>query len=252
MARIPVGVQLYSVRDDYARDWTGTLEQIKKMGYAGVEFAGDYGGKTATEVRRMLDELELKACGAHIGVEEIMSETLRKTAEFHQALGNKYLIVPGLPEKYRNSVKAWLETADLFNLIAEHLVPYGLQVGYHNHDEEFHQLEGQIPFDLFFGHTNKNVIMQLDIHHVLYGSGDPVACLKRYPGRAVTMHMSDYLPDDQIVYLGDGQAPWEEIFDLVDSQGRTDWYIVEQEGYRVPPMQSIAICLDGMRRMGKA
>jgi sugar phosphate isomerase/epimerase len=94
--------------------------------------------------------------------------------------------------------------------------------------------------------------MQLDIHHVIYGGGDPMACLRRYPGRAVTLHMSDYLPGDQVVLLGDGQAPWKEIFELVDSQGHTAWYIVEQERYPVSPLASIAACLDGMRRMGKA
>jgi sugar phosphate isomerase/epimerase len=251
MAKIPIGVQLYSVRDDCARDLPGTLAKINQMGYAGVEFAG-YHGYSATDLRHMLDDLGLKTSGAHIGLDQLMGDALPKTAEFHLVLGNKYLIVPGLPESHRNSAKAWLATAELFNSFAERLRPYGLEVGYHNHDEEFHPLDGQVPFDLFFSNTIPEVIMQLDIHHVIYGGGDPVACLNRYPGRAVTLHMSDYLPDDQIVYLGDGQAPWKDIFDVVDSQGRTAWYIVEQEGYLVPPIESITICLDGMRKMGKA
>jgi len=250
MAKIPVGVQLYSVRDDCARDLPGTLAQISKMGYAGVEFAGYY-GYSAADLRRMLDNLGLKPSGSHIGVEQLLGDTLPKTAEFHLTLGNKYLIVPGLPESYRNTANAWLKTAELFNSFAERLKPYGLQIGYHNHDEEFHPLEGQLPFDLFFGHTNPEVIMQMDIHHTIFGGGDPLACLKRYPGRAVTLHMSDYLPGDKIVMLGDGMAPWKEIFDLVDAQSRTAWYIVEQERYFVSPLESIAACLDGMRKMGK-
>ncbi len=251
MAQIPVGVQLYSVRDDCARDLSGTLAQISKMGYAGVEFAGYY-GYSAVELRRMLDDLGLKPSGSHIGIEQLVGDALPRTAEFHLALGNQYLIVPGLPEPYRNTPKAWLATAELFNTIAGRLQPYGLHVGYHNHDEEFHQLDGQVPFDLFFGHTNPNVIMQMDIHHVIYGGGDPLACLKRYPGRAVTLHMSDYLAGDQVVMLGNGQAPWKEIFELVDAQGQTAWYIVEQERYIGSPFDSIAACLDGMRKMGKA
>jgi sugar phosphate isomerase/epimerase len=250
MTKIPVGVQLYSVRDDCARDLPGTLAQISKMGYAGVEFAGYY-GHSAVDLRRMLDNLGLKPSGSHIGIEQLLGDALPKTAEFHLTLGNKYLIVPGLPEEYRSSAKAWLATANLFNSFAERLKPYGLQVGYHNHEAEFHKLEGQIPFDLFFGNTNPDVIMQMDIHHVIYGGGDPLACLTRYPGRAVTMHMSDYLPGDQVALLGDGQAPWKKIFDLVDAQGQTAWYIVEQENYRGSPLASIAACLDGMRRMGK-
>jgi sugar phosphate isomerase/epimerase len=251
MAKIPVGVQLYSVRDDCARDLPGTLAQISKMGYAGVEFAGYY-GYSAAELRSMLDNLGLKTSGSHIGVEQLVGDALPKTAEFHLSLGNKHLIVPGLPEHYRDSAKAWLGTAELFNSFAERLKPYGLLVGYHNHDEEFHKIDGQIPFDLFFSNTNPEVIMQMDIHHVIYGGGDPVACLKRYPGRAVTLHMSDYLAGDQTVMLGEGEAPWKEIFDLIDAQGHTAWYIVEQERYFTTPMDSIAVCLDGMRKMGKA
>jgi sugar phosphate isomerase/epimerase len=251
MAQIPVGVQLYSVRDDCARDLPGTLAQISKMGYAGVEFAGYY-GYSAAELRRMLDDLGLKPSGSHIGIEQLVGDALPTTAEFHLALGNQYLIVPGLPEPYRNTPKAWLATAELFNAIAGRLQPYGLRVGYHNHDEEFHQLDGQVPFDLFFGHTNPDVIMQMDIHHVIHGGGDPLACLKRYPGRAVTLHMSDYLAGDKVVMLGNGQAPWKEIFDLVDAQGQTAWYIVEQERYIGSSFDSIAACLDGMRKMGKA
>jgi sugar phosphate isomerase/epimerase len=250
MAKIPVGVQLYSVRYDCARDLPGTLAAISKMGYAGVEFAGYY-GYSAVELRRMLDDLGLKPSGSHISIEQLLGDALPKTAEFHLTLGNQYLIVPGLPEQYHNTPKAWLATAELFNDFAARLQPYGLRVGYHNHEGEFHKLDGQVPFDLFFGHTNSNVIMQMDVHHVIYGGGDPVACLKRYPGRAVTLHMSDYLPGDQVVLLGDGQAPWKEIFDLVDAQGQTAWYIVEQESYQGKPLDSIAGCLDGMRRMGK-
>ena len=251
MAKIPVGVQLYSVRKDCAHDLPGTLAKISKMGYAGVEFAGtqDY---SASTLRHILDDVGLKCSGAHIGVDELLGDTLSKTAEFHLTLGNKYLVVPGLPEEYRDTAKGWLSSAELFNSFAERLKPYGLQVGYHNHDEEFHKVEGQIPFDLFFSNTIPDVIMQLDIHHIMHGGGDPLTCLKRYPGRAVTMHMSDYLPGDQVVLLGDGTAPWKDIFDLVDSQGRTAWYIVEQERYPVSPLDSIAACLDGMRRMGKA
>jgi sugar phosphate isomerase/epimerase len=251
MAKIPVGVQLYSVRDDCARDLPGTLAAISKMGYAGVEFAGYY-GYSAVELRRMLDDLGLKPSGSHIGFEQLLGDALPKTAEFHLTLGNKHLIVPGLPEAYRDTPKAWLATAELFNSLAARLQPYGLRVGYHNHDEEFHKLEGQIPFDVFFGHTNPDVIMQMDVHHVIHGGGDPVACLKRYPGRAVTLHMSDYKTGDQPVLLGDGQAPWKEIFDQVDAQGQTAWYIVEQESYFGSPLDSIAACLDGMRKMGKA
>ncbi len=120
MAPIPVGLQLYSVRNDCAADLPGTLAAVAKMGYAGVEFAGTY-DRSAKELRTMLDDLGLKCCGTHIRIDTLLGDALPATVEFNQILGNKYLIVPGLAEEYRNSRAAWLRTAGIFNEIAERL-----------------------------------------------------------------------------------------------------------------------------------
>ena len=98
MSQIPIGLQLYSVREDCQKDLPGVLKEVARMGYAGVEFAGYY-GYSATDLRKMLDDLGLKCCGTHTGLPTLLGEELPKTIEFNQTLGNKFLIVPGLPKE---------------------------------------------------------------------------------------------------------------------------------------------------------
>ena len=181
MPSIPIGLQLYSVREDCERDLPGTLAAVAEMGYAGVEFAGYY-GRGARELRGMLDDLGLRCCGTHIGLNTLLGDEQAKTVAFNQELGNPYLIVPGLPEERRNSRAAWLGTAHIFNEIAEQLKPHGMRTGYHNHWVEFQPLDGELPWDTFFGNTAPGVIMQLDTGNALHGGADPVPYLSRYPG----------------------------------------------------------------------
>lgn len=249
---IPVGLQLYSVREDCARDLPGTLAAVAKMGYAGVEFAG-YHGRTAQELRRMLDDLGLKCCGTHIPLDTLLGDALPQTAEFNLTLGNPYLVVPWLPEERRSSPDAWRATADLFNEIAQRLRPYGLRVGYHNHDIEFKPFpDGTLPFDIFFTRAAPEVIMQLDIGNAMHGGADPLVFLRRYADRAATVHLKEYSASNPVVALGEGDVPWEEVWAVCEVPGRTEWYIVEQESYPVPPLEVVARCLEALRRMGRA
>jgi sugar phosphate isomerase/epimerase len=107
MARIPVAVQLYSVREDAKKDLAGVLAAIAKLGYEGVEFAGFY-GHDAKSVKAMLDANGLKAAGAHVGITTLMGDELQRSIEFHATIGNSFLIVPGLDESYTNSRAGWL------------------------------------------------------------------------------------------------------------------------------------------------
>ncbi len=116
--------------------------------------------------------------------------------------------------------------------MAERLQPYGMRTGYHNHWVEFQPMDGELPWDTFFGNTRHDVIMQLDIGNALHGGGDPIPYIARYPGRAITVHLKEHSATDPTALIGEGDVPWQRVFDLCEREGKTEWYIVEQESYK--------------------
>lgn len=250
MARIPIALQLYSVRDDCARDFPGTLKAVAKMGYEGVEFAGYY-DHSATELRKMLDDLGLKCSGTHIGLDTLLGDSLQSTIDFNKTIGNKFLIVPGLPPERTNSKVAWQGTARIFNEISAKVRPQGLYVGYHNHTTEFAPLEGEMPWDTFFGGTSNDVVMQFDVGNALCGGAAAAPFLRKYPHRALTVHVKEYAPGNDKALIGEGNVDWNEIFGICETIGNTEWYVVEQESYAHAPLECVEKCLQNLKRMGK-
>lgn len=250
MARIPVAVQLYSVRDDAKNDLAGVLKAIAKMGYDGVEFAGFY-GHDAKSVKAMLDEYGLKAAGAHVGLNTLLGDELQRSIEYHATIGNAFLIVPGLDHTYTTSRAGWLQAAKLLNEAAKNLAPHGMYTGYHNHWIEFTPLNGELPWDTLFGNTDASVIMQFDTGNALLGGADAGPFLQRYPGRALSVHLKEHSHTNSTALIGEGDVPWQYVLELCESVGATQWYVVEQESYAYPPMECIDRCLQNLRAMGR-
>jgi len=247
---IPIGLQLYSVRKECAQDLAGTVAKVAKLGYKGVEFAGYY-DRDAKTLRQMLDDAGLKCCGTHIKIDTLLGDQLPQTIEFNQTLGNRFLIVPGLSASYTKSRQAWQKTANLFNELADKVKPHGMRVGYHNHTIEFKELDGELPWDTFFGHTRKEVVMQFDTGNAMHGGGDATVYLKRYPGRAATVHLKPFSKAKSNALMGDDELPWKEIFKLCETTGGTEWYIVEYESDAYPPLVSVEKTLQVLRQWGK-
>ena len=251
--RIPVALQLYSVRKDCQKDLPGVLEAVAKMGYEGVEFAGYY-GHDADQLKKLLDANGLKCPSTHTRIGAIEGDNLKGTVEFHKTIGAKFITVPGGIARVRKGGKptkrAWLDAAKQFNEIAEKLKPEGLYTGYHNHSHEFKPIDGETPWDILFGNTSKDVCQQLDTGNCMGGGGDPLALIKKYPGRSRTIHLKEHGgPGD----FGKGDTKWKEVFRLCETVGGTEWYIVEQESYvNRTPLECVRQCMDFMRQMGKA
>jgi len=245
----PLAVQLYSVRENCARDLAGTLQAIAAMGYDGVEFAG-FHGHEATDVRQMLDDTGLKVAGAHIRLEQLEGEALAATVAFHQIIGNEFLIVPGLAPTYTATLDGWRLAAVALNDVAQALAPHNMRTGYHNHSHEFARLEGRVPLDLLLDQTSDEVVAQFDTGNGLAGGADMTGYVEKYPGRAVTVHLKEHARDGREVLIGQGDVDWAGFFDACERIGSTRWFIVEQETYPVPPMQAIEGCLKNLRAMG--
>src|SRR5688500_241772 len=162
MARIPVALQVYSVRKEAAEDLPGTLKAIKEAGYEGVEFAGYY-ERTAQELKRLLDDTGLLCAGTHTGLKTVLDDELPRTIEFNRTIGNRNLIVPGLPNERRGGAAVWSDNAKLFNELAEKVAESGMRVGYHNHGHEFQPAPGEeVQWRVFGRETRPDVILQLD------------------------------------------------------------------------------------------
>jgi len=250
MARIPIALQLYSVREDCARDLAGTVKAVAEMGYEGVEFAGYYDW-SAADLRKLLDDCGLVCVGTHIGLDALLGEAFDATVEFHKTLGCHRLIVPGLAPERCDSKDHWLETAQLFNELADKLRPLGLQVGYHNHTHEFQLFDGETGWDLFFGNTSADVIMQFDTGNAMHGGANPIPYLERYPGRAKSVHLKEFSATNDKALIGEGDIPWSDVFRLCETTAGTEVYVVEQESYAYPPLECVKRCLDNLRAMGK-
>ena len=244
--KIPIAVQLYSVRNLLPVDFVGTIEGIGKMGYQGVEFAGYYGWDTRPkELRKLLDDNGLKCCGTHTHLPTLEGDQLKKTAELHTILGNKFLICPYLTAK---DAAAWLDMAKKFNDISARAKELGMQVGYHSHQGDFKKFDGKTSWEIFFDNTVPEVIHQLDVGNTLDGGGDPLAMLKKYPGRTKSTHLKERGGPPQAA-LGEGTVDWKTMLETYETIGGTEWYIVEYE--KDNPMENIRRSLHYLHSMGR-
>jgi sugar phosphate isomerase/epimerase len=248
--KIPFGLQLYSVRNECAKDLPGTLSAVAKMGYKAVEFAG-YHGRDAKTLRKMLDDLGIKCCGTHLNIDALLGDTLAKTVEFNQTLGNPFLIVASLSSKYTKTKAGWEEAADRFSEAADKVKPQGMRVGYHNHNIEFKKIEGELPWDIFFKRAKKEVVIQFDMGNGMAEGGDPVVFLPKFPGRTASVHVKPYSKAKPNALIGDDEQPWKEIFRLCETVAGVEWYIIEYESDAYTPLVSVQKTLEVMKRWGK-
>jgi sugar phosphate isomerase/epimerase len=245
---LPVGLQLYSVRKECEKDFSGTLKKVADMGYQGVEFAGFY-DIPAKKMRSLLDELGLQCCGSHTQLTALEGDEFEKTVQYNKIIGNKYLIIPSLPEEKRQTIEDWKKMAELFNGLAKKLEPHGMVVGYHNHDFEFKPIEGHEPWDILFSNTDKSVVMQIDTGNCMKGGGDPLAILKKFPGRATTVHFKAYSESNPKALIGEDEVPWKEVLKVCRTSAGTEWIIIEEEKDVVPPLKGVEICLKNLKKI---
>ncbi len=253
-SKVSIALQLYSLRNECKTDLPGTLAAIGKMGFQGVEWFGwgGYFDRTPKELRKMLDDNNLKTCSDHIHVFALQGDQFERTVELHQTLGNKLVTLSDLTgiRGNRRTAQYWIDAAKQMNELAEKLKPYGMRLGLHNHTAEFVRVEdGRVPWEIIFDTTSKEIAQQLHIGGVLAGGLDPADYLKRYAGRTLTMHMVDWAAGKKGLLLGEGEVKWSQIFELAETVGGIEWYIVEQETYPFPPLESVEKSLTNLRKL---
>jgi sugar phosphate isomerase/epimerase len=249
---VPVGLEMYSVRDELAKDPEGTVRAVAAMGYAGVEFYAPYFDWTEAQtahIRKVLDELGIRCFSTHNDGKYLSSENLQKTRDRNLTLGSKYVVQAYSEPK--GGLDHWKQVADGLNQAAEQLESSGLKVGYHNHDAEFRVVEGVRPMELLAKSTKPSVMLQLDVGTCLEVGADPVAWIKANPGRIRSLHLKDWSKDPATgfkVLFGEGSADWTNIFQAAEATGGVEYYLIEQEGSQYSQLETARRCLEGFKK----
>ena len=248
---IPVGLELYSVRDELKKDPEGTVRAVAKMGYQDVEFYAPYFEWTepqAKQMRKVLDELGIHCYSTHNDEDFFSDKNIDRARGLNQILGAKYMVQAWSDPK--PDLDGWKALADKLNASADKLASSGLKVGYHNHDAEWKPVNGKRPIEVLASNTKSSVMLQLDVGTCLEAGADPVAWIQANPGRIRSIHCKDWSPDPAIAFktlFGEGKADWKGIFRAAESVGGVEFYLIEQEGSRFPELETARRCLEAFR-----
>jgi sugar phosphate isomerase/epimerase len=228
---VPIGLELYSVRGELAKDLLGTVSAVGKIGYEVVEFYApylDWTVETAKNVRSVLDDSGLKCHSTHNNDPSFTPDGLQKATELNQIIGSTYIIRASAPRA--NGLDGWKAIADQLNRVSEQLKPLAMGTGYHNHQIEWLPVEGKRPMDVLAAGTSKDVVLQFDVGTCLEERVDPVAWIDANPGRIKSIHCKDWAPGvGYNAVFGEGTAPWQKIFDAAERAGGVEYYLIEQE-----------------------
>ncbi len=250
---LPVGLELFSVRDELAKDLKGTVTAVAKMGYDAVEFYSPYYQWTpdqAKEYRKLLDGLGIRCYSTHNDARALTAEGLPKAIELNQIIGSKYIVMASAGDP--KTIDGWKRVAATLSDASEKLAPLGMKTGYHNHQTEFRELEGQMPIQVIAANTPRNVMLQFDVGTCVEVGYDPVKWINANPGRINCIHCKDYGAGAGRAYqvlFGEGDAPWNKIFAAAESAGGVEWYLIEQEGSRYPAIETAERCLANYRKL---
>jgi sugar phosphate isomerase/epimerase len=259
-ASYPIGIELYAVRGELAKDLPNTLRTVARIGYEAVEFYSPYLGWTvpyAREVRTRLDDLGLRCFSTHNTFAALTpGETMTKAIALNQALGARHIILASPPAA--TSLDDWKRVSGQLTTAVGQLAPHGLLAGFHNHRVEWTSVAGgPRVMDVIAANTPREFILQLDVGTCLEAGADPVAWIKANPGRIKSVHLKDWAPGTEAqekgyrVLFGEGVAPWKQIFGAVESVGGVEFYLMEQEGSRYSEFETARRCLDTWRDMRK-
>ena len=189
--KFPIALQLYSVRDDMAADFYGTLKKVKEMGYDGVEFAGLY-GKTAKEVKDTCNEVGLTPISAHVPFVDMMND--ENLLSVYAEIGCKYVVIPYLTEEYRPGNEKFAEVIEGAKRLGQKANELGMKLCYHNHDFEFVKLDGEYALDILYKEVPADILQpELDTCWVNVGGENPVDYINKYADRVDVLHLKDFV-----------------------------------------------------------
>ena len=256
---IPIGLELYSLRDVINHDtFPQYIKAVAEMGYECVEFAG-YHGYSGKEIKKMLDNVGLKASSTHIGMGQIQGDELKKNAEFAAEVGFKFLIVPGgLEGRIRESHESNHKCAEEMSICAEEAGKLGMFVGFHGHTGDYLNIKGteDSAWITFFNNCDSRVIAQVDVGwcNNAHRNGAKLTVaetLSALPGRGRVLHIkSNGDVNGCVVGDADDTVDWNKVFEVAHDKAGTEFFIVEQEQWKKNSCDSARECLENLKKLG--
>jgi sugar phosphate isomerase/epimerase len=263
---IPLGIQLWTVKEEAAKDLEGTMKKLYAIGFREIEFAGFY-GKTAAEIGALMKGIGFRLVSMHAGADDIAAKGDSIIADA-KTLGLKYVICSS---PMSNAAKAKLEwakkmdaldegdwklNAELFNRFGKSVKAAGMQFGYHNHYTEFKKFGGKTGFDILFGSTDPELVkIELDVCWAVVGGDDPVAILNKYKSRVVALHVKDIAkitPDPHLtetIAVGQGSIDWKKVIGTAKANGTKAFFYEQEEPFKKPIMESAKESADYLTKL---
>ncbi|MBO0587346.1 sugar phosphate isomerase/epimerase [Sporosarcina sp. E16_8] len=247
MQSIPIALQMFSLRNESEKDFIGTLKKVADMGYDGIEFAG-YGGLAAEELKKVLDNLGLKAASSHVSLTTLETE-LEEIINYQHIIGSKNIVCPYLPPERREK-EDYYNLIPFLNKVGERCFDEGITFSYHNHDFELIELDnGKRPLELLMEETNpKWVQTELDIYWLTKAGENPVEWIERYQNRTPLIHLKDMTTDGEQFFaeLGTGGVDIDGVLKQA-SNSNVEWWVIEQDQSRRTPLESAKISIDHLK-----
>lgn len=246
MTSLPIALQLYTVRDESAKDFRGTLRRVAELGYQAVEFAG-YGDLSASELRALLSELGLRPAATHALKLEQSASELESSLTYARELGCTYAVIPWMGLA-RLTETPFATLVQEITALGQRCQAAGLHLVYHNHDYSFHRLaDGHLLLDDLLAACDPALLaLELDIYWAAYAGIDPLEYLHRQRGRVALVHLKDMAANREMAEVGTGTLDFSAIIAAAQAGG-AQWFVVEHDHPTMPSLESARISLENLR-----
>jgi sugar phosphate isomerase/epimerase len=256
--RRPLGVQLYTVRQEAEHDFPAVLKAVRKIGYTEVETYWDIYGHPAAELRRMISDHGLTVPSGHFNYLGLESGS---KIDYAKILGVEYVICPMLPKSMWLALDGYKRAADQFNIWGEKIHQAGMQFGFHNHNYEFRRFGDTTGFETMMNRCDpKLVCIEMDCYWITQAGGDPLRMFQQYGNRIKLLHLKDRKPRfltsqvkdtaaEHFTEVGAGTIRWQEILAAAEKDGIKHLF-VERDSGDLPAMESLRISYQNLRKIG--
>jgi len=234
MKNIPIGFQSWSVKDTLGKDFTGTLKTMSGMGYKLIEMCSPAGYASLgfgslvnikpADLRRMITDTGLSCPSCHFGFPEL-TDHLDERIEWSQQMGLTQMICSTFWLPAKSTLSDYMAAADKLNKSAEKIKKAGMQAGFHNHEFEFAQLDGQLIYDALMNRFDPALVKMQFQTEVINLGYKAATYFKKYPGRFISSHLSDWTADKKEVPVGQGIIDWKEFFDAAATGGVKNFFV---------------------------